>query len=208
MNRNLLRTLAVLLLLLSPALAVAGPITHFNVDWQTLPNGPVQLLNAAAVYNGGLQQWTFSGDAMNNAGITMNDVRFLLQFVYDATSGLAFNDGTDTWSGNGNSMNFVGGIAGTFSMMNTDAPLSFSVNSPFRTGFVGANDTLPYVQIGNILPGQSVPFSFVGQVNQLFVPFNIVGSFISTTQIPEPATALLAAIAALGGWLCVRRRRT
>lgn len=203
MSRFLLIPMIAVAIASSSASVWAGPITHYNQDWQTKPNGPIQLVNASAVESpSGV--WTLTAGAQNNDVVPYYDVKFLVQFIYDSAAGLSFNDATDTWSGGGNSAT-IGGSSGTFSMMNTDAPLSWTVTSPTtRTATLGASDTVPYIQIGNIAAGQTVNFSLTLNQTPRFVPFNLVGSFVA---VPEPSSIALALLGAVGLAVLARRRR-
>jgi hypothetical protein len=182
-------------------LAHAAPF-HYNVDDQTLPGGAVELVTVSAPsFDGGLNQYTFHFGAHNQFAYTQPDVLFLLQFVFDPTDPYTFNDGTDVWSGNGNSLSYPG--LTDFAMSDTNAPLSWTKTSPTRTGTLLATDGVPYVQIGDVLGGATVPFDLVVQVNAGFSNFDVVGSFVA---LPEPSTLALLGVGAIG-LLAMRRRR-
>ena len=176
---------------------------HYNVDDQTLPGGPVELVQLDDfdfVDGDGLtDQYTFHFGAKNNGGTVQQDVLFLLQFAFDPSLAYTFNDGVDTWTGNDNTLSYVG--LSTYSMSDTDAPLLWTKLSPTRTGTLLASDTIPYVQIGDIPGGGTVPFDLVVQVNEDFANFSVVGSFVA---VPEPSSLALMSLGALG--LLVARR--
>jgi len=71
---------------------------------------------------------------------------------------------------------------------------------------LASSDSPPYIDIGTIAPGQSVPFSFVVDMNAE-VPFNLDGSFVSITPIPEPSSLALAGFGAIALAVAARRRR-
>jgi hypothetical protein len=188
-------------------------ITHYNVDKQTLPNGPVELvINGDPTFDSGLNQYTFSFGAKNNFVTTQEDVRFLLQFVFDPAEAFSFDDGTNVWSNLAASktMSFPG--LTEFPMSDTDAPLLWSKAGPIRNASLLATDSVPQVVIGDIGPLSTVNFGLIVQVSAGFNNFNVVGSFVSLPlpeggpNTPEPSTFALLSVGAAGLFVMRRRR--
>jgi hypothetical protein len=181
---------------------------YYNVSGLTLSDGPIELENPTAntptPFMGGYQV-TLSGDAYNDSATqTFDDVLFLDQFAFVIPTGAAFTFNSDIWTAaDGDKLN-LDSPDGYLSMMDTNAPLTFSQNSIVAS--VSAGDSPPYTYIGDIGPGQSVPFSFAVDMS-VEAPFHLYGSFVSTTPVPEPSTLLLAGLAAIGTFFAARHRR-
>jgi hypothetical protein len=202
---------AVALLLCVAGESEAGSF-YYNVDSQTLPGGPIELENATAtgptaVMSG--YQTTLSGDAYNSSATqTYDNVLFLNQFAYPIPSGAAFTFASGIWSGVGadeaEDMVQLDSPSGFLSMLDTNAPLSYTLDSVVAN--LAPSDSPPYISIGDIGPGQSIPFSFTVDMSTA-APFNLNGSFVSTTPVPEPSTLILACVGAIGLLAAARRRR-
>ena len=210
MNCNTLRLLAAALIALSAATSEsqAGSIPfYYNVDSQTLPGGPIELDNKTATdltaVAGGFQV-TLSGDAVNTSATqTFDDVLFLNQWDFSLSSGAALSFNSGIWSGGGDTLQ-LDSPDGSLPMTDTDAPLSYTRGS--FTGNLASSDSVPFISIGAIGPGQSVHFSYKVDMNPE-APFDLFGSFVSTTPVPEPSTLILAGFGALGLFIAARHRK-
>jgi len=209
MSCNTLRLFAAALVVLSAAgESHAGSLPfYYNVDSQTLPGGPIELDNEMATdltaVAGGFQV-TLSGDAVNESATqTFDDVLFLNQWDFSLSSGAALSYNSGIWSGGGDTLQ-LDSPSGFLPMTDTDAPLSFTRGS--FTANLASSDSIPYISVGTLGPGQSVPFSYVVDMNPE-APFDLFGSFVSTTPVPEPSTLILAGFGALGLFVAARRRR-
>jgi hypothetical protein len=211
MNCNTARVLtAALLTLCIAGESRAGSMPfYYNVDSQTLPGGPIELedpmaTNLTAVMDG--YQVTMSGDAYNDSATqTYDDVLFLNQFAFKIPSGAAYTFNSGVWSDLGGDTVQLDGPSGFLPMTDTNAPLAFAPDDVVAT--LASSDSPPYIYIGAIAPGQSVPFSFTVDMNTE-APFNLYGSFVSTTPLPEPSSLALACIGAIALTVAARRRRT
>lgn len=188
---------------------------YTNVDFQTLPNGPIKLTNAVATATA--NGWTLTGDATNVGSQPVNGVVLLDQFVFDMTPS-AFNYmGAGSWTslsdGNGFTLANPGGYLQVSNVANIPLTWMSSVY-PGPTAFVNPTDQLPYINIGTVNPGpsNSVPFSeTIVQTlpnfnNNYSIPYNFdfIGSFVA--PVPEPSTFVLLGMGALGSLVFVRRR--
>ena len=184
----------------------AGSIPfYYNVDSQLLPGGPIELEHPSAgplTPVAGGYQVTLSGDAVNQSATqTYHDVLFLNQFDFPLPPGPALSFSGSSWSGGGDTL-AIDSPSGFLPMTDTDAPQSFTLSS--FTASLASTDAPPYVSIGDIGPGASVPFSFTVDLGTN-APFDLYGSFVSTTPVPEPSALILAGLGALG--LCAAARR-
>jgi hypothetical protein len=179
----------------------------YNIDADTVPGGPIELESPAATnltaIAGGYQV-TMSGDAYNDSATQTFDVLFLNQFNFSISSGAAFTFNSGAWSGIGGDTLQLADPSGFLPMTDTDAPLSFTQDSV--VAMLAAGDSPPYVSIGAIGPEQSVPFSFTVDMSTE-APFNLYGSFVSPTPIPEPSSLALTGLAAIALCAAARRRR-
>jgi PEP-CTERM motif len=195
---------AVAVLLFASQTANQALAQYYNVDNQTLPNGPIQLQDPTiSPFAGGV---TLSGYAVDLSSTTYYNVKFLSEFVFDPITDLTYS-GADQWAaGDGSSWlqitfdgflapNQVSGLPTTWNstMFPSDPP-----------AMVAPTAELPYVNIGTVVPGAPVPFSVTFADN--LPNFDYIASFVSTTPVPEPSSIVLASIAAIGGLFFIRRR--
>jgi hypothetical protein len=179
---------------------------YYNVDFLTLPNGPIELEDASAVYTG--SGWFLSGDAVDLSSQTFNNVKFLNEWMFDDGPS-AFNYiGGGVWHAADGNVWTVPSPDGYLQASDT-FPLPYADMSayfPGPTAFVAPTDLLPYVNIGTISPGNPVPFIEIVSTSSEY-DFDFVNSFISTTSVPEPSTLVLLGIGAIGVVLLVGKRR-
>jgi hypothetical protein len=187
----------------------AGSIPfYYNVDSQLLPGGPIELEHPSAgpltpLMTGGYQV-TLSGDAVNQSATqTFDDVLFLNQFDFPLPAGPALSFSGGSWSGGGDTL-AIDSPSGFLPMTDTDAPQSFTLSS--FTANLAPTDAPPYVFIGDIAPLASVPFSFTVDLGTN-APFDLYGSFVSTTPVPEPSALILAVLGAIGLFVAARHRK-
>ena len=147
-------------------------------------------------------QVTFSGDAYNSSMTQAYDVLYLPQFNFALSSGDAFDFTSGTWSAAGDTLQ-VNNPSGFLPMSDTDAPLTFTRGS--AVAMLTASDSVPYISVGTIDPGKSASFSFVVDMANSS-PFELDGSFVAPTGVPEPSTLALAAIGVIAICFVVLRR--
>jgi len=219
MKRNLFRSILAAIVVLSVAshARATAPQQFYNVDYQTLPNGPIQLQNGAEAPLGG-GYWLLSGDAVNTSATTTYDnVDFLNEWAFDNGTAFTYNGvsvGVSTWTSNAPSSdgNILQVVPVGWILASQVSPVPYAWNSLVfpsdPPAFVLPSDLLPYVSIGTLAPGASVPFSET--VYTTASEFDFVSSFISTTPVPEPSTFVLLGIGAIGAAAVVigKRRRT
>jgi hypothetical protein len=212
MKANILRCVVAaiaMLLVVSEAQA-----QYYNVDYQTLPLGPIELENKVATpIVGG---YILTGDAVNLTSQTYNNVLYLNEWMFDgppsnAPSAFSYAGGNLWTSTDGNAWQ-VPTPDGTLQPSDV-SPLPFAWTSTVYPAagpafIVNPNDLYPYVNIGTVGPFASVPFTETVNSTSNF-NFDFVSSFISTTPpvlVPEPSSLILAALGAIG-LIAVRWRR-
>jgi hypothetical protein len=187
------------LLLITTSSTQAAPF-YYNVDQVMLPGGPIQLIPVSSNFSS--NQWTLVANAKNNGLTAVDDLRFLLQFIYrpapNPNTAFTFNDGTDTWSNAGNTIS-VNNASGYMTMSDTNAPLSFT-NGALAT--LGSTDTIPYFQIGTLSAGATQSFTMILDVDSNFT-YTLNGTFV----VPEPSTLFVVGAGMLAAVACAFRRR-
>jgi hypothetical protein len=181
----------------------------YDVDSQT-GSGPIQLVGAIKTYAGGT--WTFTGSAFNSStSATFSNLEFLVQFLYQASpTGQAYSyayPSLATWSGDGNTFT-IPAPSGTLALpSDSDAPLSWT--EPQGTATLPTGVQIPYITVsGSLGPlGTSAPFTITGNSTlDNSHDLVLVGTFVSTTPLPEPSTLVLAGLGLLAIWFVARRR--
>ena len=183
--------------------AQAAP-QYYNVDNQTLPNGPIEVQGGTITpIAGGV---IFSGTAVDLSSQTFNNVKFLSEWIFDPITDLTYTGGGLWQAGDGS--NWLMPSPDGFLQASDVSPLPSTWNSiKFPSdppASVAPTDLLPYLNIGTVAPGPGVPFSETFLENM--PDFDYFASFVSTTPVPEPSTFVLLGIAAAGAVVFVRRR--
>jgi hypothetical protein len=195
---------AVAVLLFASQAANQALAQYYNVDNQTLPNGPIQLQDTSITpAAGGV---ILSGQAVDLSATTYNNVKFLSEFVFDPVTDLTYT-GAALWAAGDGSMWQQVSIDG-FLTPSQVSGLPTNWNSTMfpsdPPAVVAPTAELPYVNIGTVAPGNPVSFSVTFLDN--LPNFDYIGSFVSTTPVPEPSSIVLFAVAAIGGLFFIRRR--
>ncbi len=73
---------------------------YYNVDFETLPNGPIKLTNATATPTG--TGWILAGDALDIGSQSYSDVKFVGQWMFDASTAFSYQGGGVWTSNDGN----------------------------------------------------------------------------------------------------------
>jgi hypothetical protein len=186
--------------------ARAGAILYYNVDNSTLPNGPIKLEGASAVYTG--SGWLLTGDAVNLSSQTYDNVKYLNEWMFDAAPTAFTYSGGNLWqSTDGNAWQVPSPDGSLLASQVSPLPSAWtSIYYPAAgPAVVAPTDLLPYINIGTVGPYASVPFTEMVNSTGNF-DFDFVSSFVSTTPVPEPSTLILAGFGAIG-LIAVRCRR-
>jgi hypothetical protein len=205
-NRISVSIAAAIAMLLFAGRANAQLTQYYNVDFSTLPNGPIELENASAVYTG--TGWILSGDAVNLSAQTYNNVKYLNEWMFDPVTAFTYSGGNLWTSGDGNAWQVPSPDGSLLASQVSPVPFAWSstVFPSDGPAFVVPTDQLPYINIGTVGPFASIPFTETVNSTSNY-NFDFVSSFVSTTPVPEPSTLMLAAFGIAGLIFFVGKRR-
>lgn len=181
---------------------------YYNVDYQTLPNGPIQLQDEMTSYTGGIL--TLSGNAVNLSGQTYSNVDYVNEWVFDAYPSAYGYQGSGLWLSPGDGFTWQVTDASGSLLVSQVSPEPYSwISSYFPSAgpaVVSPSDSLPFISIGPLGPYASVPFSETIAEPIGASGWDLISSFVSTTPVPEPSTFVLLGMAAIGSMMFVGRR--
>lgn len=206
MKNNILRSIVAAIAMLF--IANRAYAQYYNVDFQTLPNGPIELENQSAVFQPIGDLWFISGDAVDLSSQTFSNVKFLNEFVFDATPDAFTYQGPYAWTAADGNIWAIANASGFLQPSDVaNLPLTWmSSDFPGPTASVSPTDMLPYINIGTVSPGPGVHFTEEIEVNADY-NYDFISSFVSTTPVPEPPTMFLLALAAVGAVVFVGKHR-